>query len=30
MGLERYVVDAVILGGRSRRDVAKSAGISKS
>jgi transposase InsO family protein len=29
MGLERYVVEAVILEGRSRRDVAKSAGISK-
>ncbi len=29
MGLERYVVEAVILEGRSRRDVARSAGISK-
>jgi transposase InsO family protein len=29
MGLERYVVEAVILEGRSRRDVASSAGISK-
>jgi transposase InsO family protein len=29
MGLERYVVDAVVLEGRSRREVAKSAGISK-
>jgi transposase InsO family protein len=29
MGVERYVVDAVVLEGRSRRDVARSAGISK-
>ena len=29
MGRERYVVEAVILEGRSRRDVARSAGISK-
>ncbi|MDQ6846984.1 MAG: IS481 family transposase [Candidatus Dormibacteraeota bacterium] len=29
MGAERYVVDAVILEGRSRREVARSAGISK-
>lgn len=29
MGRERYVVEAVILEGRSRRDVARSAGVSK-
>src|SRR5437588_4814443 len=29
MGVERYVVEAVVLEGRSRRDVARSAGISK-
>jgi transposase len=29
MGRERYVVEAVILEGRSRREVARSAGISK-
>jgi transposase InsO family protein len=29
MGLERYVVEAVVLEGRSRREVARSAGISK-
>lgn len=29
MGVERYVVDAVVLEGRSRREVARSAGISK-
>src|ERR1700736_4699774 len=29
MGVERYVVDAVVLEGRSRREVAQRAGISK-
>ena len=29
MGVERYVVEAVVLEGRSRREVARSAGISK-
>src|ERR1700736_5321927 len=29
MGVERYVVDAVVLEGRSRREVARSTGISK-
>jgi transposase len=29
-GLARYVVDAVVLGGRSAREVAKAHGISKS
>jgi transposase len=29
MGLERYVVDAVVLEGRSRREIARLHGISK-
>ena len=29
MGRERYVVDAVVLEGRSRREVAQLAGVSK-
>ena len=29
MGRERYVVDAVVIEGRSRRDVARAAGVSK-
>ena len=29
MGVERYVVEAVVLEGRSHRDVARSAGVSK-
>jgi len=29
MGLERYVIEAVVRDGRSHRDVARSAGVSK-
>jgi len=29
MGVERYVVEAVVLEGRSRREVARSTGLSK-
>ena len=29
MGVERYVVEAVFLEGRTRREVARSAGVSK-